>query len=174
MPLGRELEQASIHVVAGHSLVVPLIIQRLPPFASALGRRWQRKREFHLTAVPARLIDGLSGPREQIWDRVAEVASGRRLGPIRARRELRRVSDPEEPALQTLIVMADCPGLEELYDELSRVLGAELSPPPAHVTLYSTDPAAGIGIVDEAELKARAPALGEAEQAELRRALAMR
>jgi hypothetical protein len=69
--------------------------------------------------------------------------------------------------------MADCPGLEELYDDLSRALGAALWPPPAHVTLYSTDPAAGIGIADETELTARAPALGEAEQAELRRAMAL-
>jgi hypothetical protein len=173
MTVGRELEQASIHVVAGHSLVVPLIIERLPPTITALGRRWQRKREFHLTAVPACLIDGLDGRPEPNWDRVAEVASGRRLGPVRARCELRRASDPEEPGLQTLIVMADCPGLEELYDDLSRALGAALWPPPAHVTLYSTDPAAGIGIADETELTARAPALGEAEQAELRRAMAL-
>ena len=61
--------------------------------------------------------------------------------------------------------------LEELYRDLSSALGVDLSPPPAHVTLYSTDPTEGIGIVDKAELADRAPALSEAEQEEVRRAM---
>jgi hypothetical protein len=165
----RELRQASIHVEEGRSLVVPLIIEGLPGEIEVLGRWWQRKREFHLTAVAARVIDGLGGGSP--WNTVIAVASGRALGPVQALEEARRVSHPDRPELQTLIVMALCPGLEELYDDLARALGAPLSPPPAHITLYSTDPAEGIGIVDEQELADRAPPLAASEQEAVRRAM---
>jgi hypothetical protein len=170
MTTGPELKQASIHVVSGHSLVVPLIIEGLPETIVVLGKRWRRKREFHLTAVAERVIESLD-PGEHAWNRVIDVASGRDLGTITVRDEIRRVRSPEQPGLETLIVMADCPGLERLYSDLSSALAVQLSPPPAHVTLYSTDPAAGIGIVDEAELAERAPALTEKEQAAVRGAM---
>lgn len=165
--MGRALEQASIHVVPGYSLVVPLMIPGLPETIEALEVRWRRKREFHLTAVAERVIDDLDAG-EAIWDQVIAVASGRCLGPVTASEEVRRVRDPDRPALQTLIVMADCPGLEDLYGGLSDALEVELTPPPAHVTLYSTDPAAGIGIVNDSELALRAPRLSAAEQDEIR------
>jgi hypothetical protein len=167
----RELPQASIHVVEGHSLVVPLIVEGLPGEIEALGRRWLRKHEFHLTAVAARVIERLDPGVSAVWDTVARVASGRLLGPIQALEEVRRVVHPERPQLQSLIVMASCPGLEELYGDLERALQVVLRPPPAHVTLYSSDPAEGIGIVDRQELADRAPPLSTADQAALRRAM---
>jgi hypothetical protein len=167
----RELPQASLHVVEGHSLVVPLIIEGLPPEIRVLGRRWRRKREFHLTLVAARVIDGLAHDPRPMWDTVAEVASGRRLGPIEALEEVRRVTHPNRSELRTLIVMARCPGLEALYQDLARALETPLRPPPAHVTLYSTDPALGIGIVDERELAERAPPLSASDQEAVRRAM---
>jgi hypothetical protein len=69
-------------------------------------------------------------------------------------------------------VMVRCPALAEVYEELSAHPGAELAPPPAHVTLYSTDPDRGIGLNDERQLAERAPGLSEKDQEELR--LAMR
>lgn len=167
----RQLHQASIHVVEGHSLVVPLIIEGLPGEVEVLGRRWRRKREFHLTVVAARVIDGLDQDAGPAWDKVVEAASGRRLGPVEALDEVRHVTHPERPYLQTLIVMARCPGLDGLYDDLARALQAPLRIPPAHVTLYSTDPAEGIGIVDERELADRAPPLSSKEQDALRQAM---
>jgi hypothetical protein len=169
--VGVELRQASVHVVKGQSLVVPLIIDGLPDVIEALGRRWQRKREFHLTAVAARVIEQASGGADDAWDRVISAASGRWLGPIEARDEVRRVTHTDRPELQTLIVMAACPGLAELHRSLSEALGATMRPPPAHVTVYSTDPAQGIGIVDETELAERAPPLSQAEQDEVRLAM---
>lgn len=168
--MGRALKQASIHVVSGYSLVVPLVIEGLPEEIGALGMRWRRKREFHLTAVASRVIENLDGG-EEAWDQVIDVASGRCLGPVTALEEVRRVRDPRGSELQTLIAMADCPGLDDLYDDLSSALGANLTPPPAHVTLYSTDPAAGIGIVSHSELAERAPPLSAAQQDEVRRAI---
>lgn len=163
----RELTQASIHVVAGHSLVVPLIGD-LPEIATCLGRRWRRKRELHLTVVAERRLEALD---ERGWDRVVRVASGRRLGPVRVGDDIRRVRHPERQELETLVAMAECAGLAELIADLVRATGVRLPVPPVHVTLYSTDPAKGIGITDQRELEELASRLGEPELEEVRRAI---
>jgi hypothetical protein len=165
------LLEASLQVVAGHSLVVPLIVEGLPEEIEALGERWQRKLEFHLTAVSARKLEGAAGDHADLWRRVTTVASGRALGPIGALDEVRRVSDPRRPGLRTLIVMADARGLDALHHDLSCALGVALRSPPAHVTLYSSDREQGIGIDDAAELRHLAPELSAAQQDEVRAAI---
>jgi hypothetical protein len=168
---GHRLPEASLHVVEGTSLVVPVIIAVLPERIEALGQSWQRKREFHLTAASTAMIEHAGAGRSDAWDRVTRAASGHAVGPITARTEIRRVHHPEKPGLETLIVMVDVPGLVELHRRLSSALGAELQPPPAHVTVYSTEPAEGIGIDDEQQLAERAPPLSPADQDEVRQAM---
>ena len=46
----RELRQASVHVLEGQSLVIPLMVEELTESIETLGRRWHRKR-----AVKARI-----------------------------------------------------------------------------------------------------------------------
>jgi hypothetical protein len=142
-------------------VIAPLTVTGLPPEIELLGERWLRKREFHMTAVLARVVAfGL--------DVVARVTDGRSVGPVAIGREIRRVRDPSGDELRTLVVMAECPGLDPLYGELSAALGVRLVAPPAHVTIYSSDPDRGIGLADGSELRERTMVLGEADQAELR------
>jgi hypothetical protein len=169
--MSRRLREASMQVTPGSSVVVPLAIEGLPDEIDALGIRWQRKREFHMTAVPAEPLESAIEDKAELWDRVTRTLSGRSVGPITAGGELRRVHHPERPGVLTLIVMVDAPGLEPLYASLARDLGIEIEPPPAHVTLYSTDPAEGIGIANQQQLHERAPELSEAEQQEVRDAM---
>ncbi len=158
-------------VAEGQSVVAPLAIAGLPAYLDALGGRWQRKSEFHLTAIAARVLERLERGRPQVREVVERLALGRSLGPVAISADIRRASHPEKPGLHTLIAMADCPGLSQLYRELSAELKVELSAPPAHITLYSTDPDDGIGVVDRQELRERAPALSAFEQDTLRRAM---
>lgn len=58
-----------------------------------------------------------------------------------------------------------------LYDDIHRSANVRLEVPPAHVTLYSTDPADGIGASSYAQLDELAPPLDQATQAELRAAM---
>src|SRR5947209_3606319 len=121
-----------------------------------------------MTVLARSAIDGLGGGPE----RIADVLEGRSVGPISATRELRRVGGhPDKPGLETIMVMVECPVLPGLFAELSHELGVELTPPPAHVTIYSTDPEQGIGLSDEEQLRKRAPELSRDEQEELRRAM---
>ncbi len=175
--------------------MAPLTIVGLPAEISALGSRWRRKLEFHLTAVSAATLERAGAGRPDLWEVVTRVAGGRSIGPVRAGEEVRVVShpdarpishpdarpishqdarpvtDPDASELRTLIVMAEAGGVEGLHRDLSAALGVELRPPPTHITLYSTDPARGIGIDDEAQLAARAPALSDRDQEALRRAM---
>jgi hypothetical protein len=170
--LRSPLREASIHVVEGHSLVVPLIIEGLPDQIEVLGCVWARKVEFHLTAISVSKLMGAAPERPDLWPLVTRVAANRSLGPIAVLDELRRVSGhPDKPGLRTLVVMARAGGLDAFYDDLSSALGVELVPPPAHVTIYSSDPTDGIGIDDEHELAERAPALSADEQAEVMAAM---
>jgi hypothetical protein len=155
-------------VLAERSVIAPLAISGLPERVEALCGRWQRKSEFHLTAIAVRVLEPFEARRPELWDLVERMTSGRSLGPVAVGPDVRRASHPSKPELRTLIVLVDCPGLEPLYRELSAELYALLSPPPAHITLYSTDPDRGIGIVDDEELLERAPPLKPEEQEALR------
>ena len=160
-----------VRAPAGESAVAPLVLDGLPAEIDALGRRWLRKVEFHLTIIGKAVIEraGCGDPRA--WKRVAAVLAERSISPIRATGELRHVSDPDEPELETIVAMVECPALARIYTELSLAFGADLAPPPAHVTLYSTDPQRGIGINDERQLAERAPELSDSDQDQLRRAM---
>lgn len=155
----------------GESAIAPLEIGGLPATITALGRRWRRKAEFHMTVLAASVIEEVGEGDPRIWEVIRTLLGGRSLGPILVTRDLRHVSHPEKPELETIVLMVRCRALRPLYEELSRELNVKLSPPPAHVTLYSTDPNEGIGIGDRRQLRQRAPALSETVQEQLRRAM---
>lgn len=169
--MGRHVEDRPLHVVKGESVIAPLQIDGLPPEIETLGRSWLRKVEFHLTAVPAALIERLASRSPVAWDVVADVASGRSIGPVLVSDDVRAVRHPEEPSLRTLIVMAEAQAISRLYGDLSAVLHESLRPPPTHITLYSSDPQRGIGINDPCQLAERAPALSSRNQEQARRAM---
>jgi hypothetical protein len=166
-----KLRDLPVRARPGESAIAPVEIEGLPAEIDALGRRWQRKVEFHMTVIGAARIEEVAGNDRTFIDRTARVLEGRSVGPIYVTAEVRRVRHPDEPGFETIVVMVECPALAGVYRDLSSELGAELTPPPAHVTLYSTDSARGIGINNEAQLRERAPALSAREQEEVRRAL---
>jgi hypothetical protein len=183
--VSHRLREASVHVVAEHSVVAPLVIDGLPVRIEALHATWERKREFHLTVLPRAIVEAASAATAataatavsaeqrghiEPWDAVTAVLSGRSIGPITTRDDLRRVTRPDDE-LRTLIVMVDAPGLAPIYRDLSAALGVDVPPPPAHVTLYSSDPSRGIGIDNDAQLAERAPPLTTAEQRDVRGAI---
>lgn len=151
------------------SIIAPVHIVGLPPRLAAFGRNWQRKAEFHVTALTRDRVERWGGD-DAAWQSAAAIAVGRSLAPVLPTDEVRTVADDRSP-LQTVIIMVQCPALVDLFRDLHELAGLRLPCPPAHVTLYSTDPAEGIGLADRAELDARAPALDEVSQRILRDAM---
>jgi hypothetical protein len=156
-------------VEPGRSVVAPVLIDGLPDRIEALGELWLRKVEFHVTVVSAAVLEQVGG--NDLWGAVAAVADGRSIGPVHVFEDIRRVMDSARPGLRTLIAMGHAAGLDALHHDLSAALGAALAAPPAHITLYSSDPEAGIGIDNEWELVQRAPPLSVAAQQEVRDAM---
>ena len=151
------------------SVIAPLRIDGLAPVLRAIGREWQRKQEFHITALSRRGLDAATNDREDVWEAATRLAVGRSLGPVLATEELRIVRDGD--GLETVIVLVKCDAMKGLYGDIRRATGVWLELPPAHVTLYSTDPADGIGLSTQAELDELAPSLRQSTQSELRAAM---
>jgi hypothetical protein len=166
----RALRTAPLTGGGERSIIAPVQIEGLPPELELNELRWQRKQELHVTAISrsayAQARGGFDG-----WQHVAQLVVGRSVDPVRPLRELRVVHDPEHPGLSTVVLMLECPALPPLYAELRRRLGLALPLPPAHVTLYSTDPGEGIGLATEVELRELAPLPDPAAQEQLQRAL---
>ena len=167
----RSVPDLPLTVEPGRSVVAPVLIDGLPDRIEALGESWSRKVEFHVTAVSAATLQQAGEGDPEVWRAVAAVARGRSIGPVLVFEDVRRVTHPERPGLRTLIAMAHAGGLDALHHDLSVALGTQVGPPPAHITLYSSDPEAGIGIDTEWELVQRAPRLGLPAQQEVRDAM---
>ena len=165
------LRDRPVEAPPGESAVAPVEIEGLPREIEALGMQWRRKVEFHMTVLAGAVIEGLGAGDPGVRQAITAMLGGRQVGPILVTREVRHVRHSEECELETIVVMVECPALEGLFEELSDAFGAQLEPPPAHVTLYSTDPERGIGINDGEQLRSRAPELPENQQREVRQAM---
>ena len=111
----KPLRDLPVQARPGESAIAPVKIDGLPDEIEALGRRWQRKLEFHMTVIGAARIEGVAREDPVVPDQVARVLDGRRVGPIYVTRELRRVRRPDEPGFETIVVMVDCPALAQVY-----------------------------------------------------------
>ena len=146
------LRPASLYAIERDVVLIPLTLVGLERHLELLGLPWQRKHEFHVTAVSARRLVDLAGrDLDAVWHRVEASVLGQEIGEVSLRmRELRLVNEEDE---RTLVVMADVEGLHELYESLSRRLDTEIPPPPAHVTLYTRPGGKGIGLHDGTDLR---------------------
>ena len=85
--VGRRLPDSPIQAPGGKSAIAPVEIEGLPAEIDALGQRWGRKVEFHMTVLAAAVIEAA----RLAWEDVARLTAGRRVGPITVTREVRRV-----------------------------------------------------------------------------------
>ena len=169
--MSHRLRDSPLEAPTGESVVAAVEIKGLPARIEAVGRSWRRKVEFHMTVLAAAVIEEVGEGDAGIWEVLRALLGERSVGPILVTRQVRRARHPDKPGLEALVVMVRCRALKPLYAELSAELGVTLAPPPAHVTLYSTDPKRGIGINDRRQLRERAPVLSDDEQEGVRRAM---
>ena len=163
------LRAASFHAHRPEYVHVPVNLLGLPERIDALGEPWHVKSEHHVTALDAGwLAERLGRAHDEVWTAVAATLEEVEAGAIALGDELRRAERGEE---RTLVVMCEVAGLDELHRALGARLGADLEPPPAHVTLFTDAPGRpGIGLHDAAELAALTRALDPTEAAEVRAA----
>ena len=168
----QRLRPATLYAHERGSLLVPLPFLDLPAEAEFLGEGWDRKHEFHLTAAhtpsiaqrvaePLGLLDDEA--LDVAWEALRTLSLDLGIGAVTLSRELRVARRDEE---RTLIVLCEADGLGELFEGVSELLGTEVAPPPAHVTLYTRPGGESIGLHTSEELERDAPPLSEDEAAE--------
>lgn len=171
------LTPASLYAYERASVLVPLPFLDLPAELRLLDRDWQRKRELHVTAAHTPSIaERIRGPlglgpgaaEDAVWAALRDATHSHAVGHIVVSDDYRHV---RREADRTLIVLCEVDGLDELYCHLEARLGAEIEPPPAHVTLYTRPGGEGIGLHTRDELERDTSPLSPADAAELRRAM---
>lgn len=121
------------------------------------GRRFQPKSEVHITLIGKDLGAEVRAAAERdpaVLDRLrralAETDWDYRLSDA-----WYHVSQAQENGLraETIIRMAEVPGLKAFYRRLGEVLKRPVEVPPAHVTLYTRNTAEGIGLASGEEFR---------------------
>jgi len=151
-------------------------IPALPSSLKFLGRTFHRVDDLHLSLVAvnhlaARLVKHRGIEQAVARGEVLAAATNainHHAPKLEAyRNEIRLVDHPSEDR-HTLIVVARVPQLDQVYAEMSSVLGLSLPAQPAHVTIYA-NPAGGetVGVRSEAELAERTRPLTRFEAAAL-------
>lgn len=88
--MGRRLRPASLYPHARGSVLVPLMLPRLPERIQVLGEAWAVKHEFHVTAAHTPWLARRSGVSlDHAWSELSAALEGRRAGPVRIGEELR-------------------------------------------------------------------------------------
>jgi hypothetical protein len=149
------------------SLLVPLEIDGPATFVVD-GVVFTRKVEHHLTvfgSTRGKLLHAAAASDPRLLARVNELAASHAWDVSLVERFVLLSEPAPDGELRTICVMASARVAEffamvraliaNASDEASRALAASLaSPPPPHVTLYTTDPTGrrGIGLASQAEL----------------------
>ena len=171
------LSPASLYAYERASVLVPLPFLDLSSELSLLDDRWQRKRELHVTAahtpsIAERIREPLGldagAATDAAWAALRDATHSDAVGDVVISDEYRHV---RRDADRTLIVLCAVEGLADLYRHLGERLGAEVEPPPAHVTLYTLPGGEGIGLHTREELERDTSPLSPADADELRRAV---
>ena len=163
------------------TLLVPVPRETLviPAELTVGERRLVRKTEHHLTVISFGLGKRLRGActadptlEGQLNAAAAAIDWGYALTP-----DLFHLVEDSVPALETVVVLVEAAGLAAFYAAAARVVPAALAPafaaaPPAHITLYTSDPDGkkGIGLTKAGDLVA-ACARARGEPAEKGRSL---
>jgi hypothetical protein len=164
------LSPAPLYARDRDSVIVPLPFLDLPRELRVCDLGWHRKTEFHVTAAhtPA-IAERLGLALDAVWDALAPLSLESEIGEVVLREAYyvcRRGGD------RTLLVLCEVGGLDDLYRRLGRRLRAEVEPPPAHVTLYTSEPGGGgIGVHTAAQLERDCAPLPSADVGNLSNAL---
>lgn len=145
------------HTYDGGWITLPnLKLEGLPGSVEVNGNKLFLKSEFHITMICAKDIAKIiSRPRtaeteKQIAREFVEFAKTYGLEKYILKNKFYLVKNGER---ETVIVLCEVSGLREFFDLLQRKFGVKLPLQPAHITLYTLQRDAGIGILSHDELE---------------------
>lgn len=139
----------------GYIGLMNLELSDLPATQQVEGYELLLKSEFHISLICAKRIAALidTDKATEIEAEIVEAFMGfivnEPLTDYALTDEYRLVKKDDRV---TLVAMAAVPGLDGFFNELERKYGLGLPTQPTHITLYTLQPEAGIGILSQEEL----------------------
>ena len=157
---------------APHTLILPIDTDAwsLPSQGVVVdGIAFAAKTELHITLIGSRLGRELYTTlapeflRDQLDQAFAaqdwEFSRSGRLVLLTRRAQMATTTQAVAPTRRSIIELVELPAMRPFHQTLGRLLGRQLSVPPAHVTLYTAGDPRGIGLPDPARLRALGRAL---------------
>jgi len=138
-------------------IVLPIEIGNLPEKISVEGNELLLKSEFHVSLVCIkRLIEPYGEAAADIEQKILELfcafVSKNAISFLTYKDEFRLAVFEER---KSIIVLCDVSNLDKFPQLLKSELGIEISIQPTHITLYTLEPDAGIGLNSKAEMEAK-------------------
>lgn len=139
----------------GSYIIKPIELSGLPDKIDLGETKLFRKSEFHITLLSVSRVAMRINPDnpEQIEPEIVEYfkhfVSKKPIEKFELKDKLRQVKRDER---ETVIVMVSIDNLENFFESLSAKYGVNIPLQPAHITLYSLDPDAGISLSSREDL----------------------
>jgi len=134
-------------------IALSLEVEGLPEKVSIQGMTLQRKSSFHCSLLCVNNILGLQSDLEdQILTFFCSFAKENDISFVRYTGEFRYAVDGER---RSLIALCEISNLAKFSNALGEKLGMQIPEQPTHVTLYTLQPDAGIGLNSREEMETK-------------------
>jgi hypothetical protein len=140
----------------GYISLVEIQLGNMPEQIVVEGNSLFRKEEFHVSIMAiknlAPLLNSTNSEEaaERLKDSFLEFEKTHNLTKFNLTGQFRLVKRDERI---TVVAMVELEGVEELFAFLREKHGVEFPTQPTHITIYTLQPEAGIGILSEDEMK---------------------
>lgn len=140
----------------GYISLPSIDLSTLPSTITVNGQTLHVKSEFHISLVCVyRLAEMLDASQQEAKEKeivqaFADYTTNHSLTDYKLLPEYRLVKRDKRV---TVVVMAEVPGLADFFTFFSQKFGKDFPPQVAHITLYTLQSDAGIGIISADELQ---------------------
>ena len=127
----------------------------LPNEVTVNGKNLRRKSEFHVSLMALKHIlpfinaDDVGVTENNLVQDFLDYQRSALLTEFILTGELRYVQRDER---KTIVAMVSAPKIEDLFEQLREKYEAKIPTQPTHITLYTLQPEAGIGLFSQKEL----------------------
>lgn len=132
---------------------LPVEVGSLPDTVTIEGETLHKKSSFHISLICVKdILSKNPGVEQEVLDEFCSFAEKKDISLIRYTGEFRFAQHEER---KTLVALCEISNLRELLESLGKKLGMALPSQPTHVTLYTLQPDAGIGLNSPADMESK-------------------
>ncbi|KKW40003.1 hypothetical protein A3I46_01640 [Candidatus Kaiserbacteria bacterium RIFCSPLOWO2_02_FULL_54_13] len=143
-------------------ITLPVELNGLPETLSIEGETLQKRASFHVSLLCVKnILSSHPDLEEEILDLFCAFTKENKISFVAYTGEFRFAQDKER---KTLVALCAVSNLKECSELLEEKLGIDIPPQPTHVTLYTLQPDAGIGLNSPAEIEGKSVSIQVSEE----------